>query len=151
MGEKHKETIAELLVFIDQMILKTEGIVVLKEPLLNEEYLILLRNHIEKLFVLNKIYRERDLNASKLANRVNTNTAYLSLVFNKYFNSTMPDFVNSLRVAEAKELLQKEDFDNYTLEGIGYYVGFNSKSSFYRVFRKQVGISPNMYKDIIRT
>ena len=151
MGEKHKETIAELLVFIDQMILKTEGIVVLKERLLNEEYLILLRNHIEKLFVLNKIYRERDLNASKLANRVNTNTAYLSLVFNKYFNSTMPDFVNSLRVAEAKELLQKEDFDNYTLEGIGYYVGFNSKSSFYRVFRKQVGISPNMYKDIIRT
>jgi len=49
-------------------------------------------------------------------------------------------------VNEAKSYLKNPEFSNYTITAIGLEAGFNSKSSFYEVFKKATGTTPFSYK-----
>ena len=59
------------------------------------------------------------------------------------------DLINSYRIVEAKKRLSSVDYEKYTIEGIGYSCGFNSRSSFFKIFKKETGISPYSYKKSI--
>jgi len=37
-------------------------------------------------------------------------------------------------------------YKKYTIEGVGYSCGFNSRSSFFKIFKNETGISPSAYK-----
>jgi AraC-like DNA-binding protein len=43
-------------------------------------------------------------------------------------------------------MLTDTNFDNYSLLGIAEDAGFNSKSSFNRIFKKETGMTPTQYK-----
>lgn len=51
------------------------------------------------------------------------------------------EFINHMRVQEAKKLLLS-DMDRFTIEGIGSHVGFQSKTTFFRAFKKMEGCTP---------
>ena len=59
-------------------------------------------------------------------------------------NKNFFDYINSYRVAEAKEKIAKEPAQ--TLLQIAYAVGFNSKNSFNSAFKKHVGMTPSAYR-----
>ncbi len=44
-------------------------------------------------------------------------------------------------------MIDSKEYENYTLLGIAYECGFNSKASFNRVFKKETGLSPSQYKN----
>jgi AraC-like DNA-binding protein len=46
----------------------------------------------------------------------------------------------------SKEILSNKDYKNYTIVAIGLESGFNSKSTFYKVFKKIVGCTPVNYR-----
>jgi AraC-like DNA-binding protein len=48
---------------------------------------------------------------------------------------------------EAIEILQTEDAEIYTIEGVAKIVGFNSKSSFNGAFKKSTGFTPSEFKN----
>lgn len=50
-------------------------------------------------------------------------------------------FINFYRIQYIKELL-KEHNKRYTIEGLAKQAGFNSRSSFFSIFKKEVGLSP---------
>ena len=56
------------------------------------------------------------------------------------------DFINKYRVEEAKKLLI-EDIHNYKILAIAYEVGFNSKATFNRVFKKFTELTPSEFKE----
>jgi AraC-like DNA-binding protein len=59
------------------------------------------------------------------------------------------DFVNLYRVNEVKGLMKKDstgDSKNYQL---AYEAGFNSKATFYRIFKKFSGQTPSDYRAMI--
>lgn len=64
---------------------------------------------------------------------------HLKLHHQKNFNQ----FINQHRVEFAKQLLNEKR--NWTVEAIAFEAGFNSRASFYRVFKEEVGISPTSY------
>ena len=55
--------------------------------------------------------------------------------------------LNHFRVQEFKKRLNLPEYKNYTLNGIAMDCGFNSKSTFYRAFKDEEGITPKAYKD----
>jgi AraC-like DNA-binding protein/TRAP-type C4-dicarboxylate transport system permease small subunit len=85
---------------------------------------------------------EPELTLAELAHRLRTNTSLLSHVINTGCGQNFNDFVNRYRVAEAERKLQDPRLAHYSLVGIALESGFNSKSTFNRVFKKLTGRTP---------
>lgn len=96
---------------------------------------IILRELDEK-----KHYTNADLSLSKLAELVNIPAYKISMVLNQKMDSTFYDLINSKRVEASLSLLR--DNKNLTIEAITAEVGFKSKSTFYRAFKKYKGTTP---------
>jgi len=86
---------------------------------------------------------EPELTLTELAHRLRTHPALLSKVINAGCGQNFNDFVNSYRVAEARRKLADPRFAHYSLVGVALESGFNSKSTFNRVFRKLAGQAPS--------
>jgi AraC-like DNA-binding protein len=85
---------------------------------------------------------EPELTLAELAQRLGTHASLLSKVINAGYGQNFNDFVNSYRVAEARRLLADSRFAHYSLVGVALESGFNSKSTFNRVFKKLDGRAP---------
>ncbi len=68
---------------------------------------------------------------------------HLSTIFKIGLNTTFYDFVNQYRVEEFIEKAKKPENSKFTLLTLAFEAGFNSKSSFYSIFKKHKGISPS--------
>lgn len=92
-----------------------------------------------------KPYLNPDLNIGKLSKELDVTPEYLSKIINTRLNRNFFDFVNRYRVQEFKEQCKQQDNENFTLMGIAYECGFNSKPTFNRVFKNLTGTTPGMY------
>ena len=100
----------------------------------------------EKLLALmtnEQPWLEPELTLAELAHRLRTNTSLLSHVINTGCGQNFNDFVNSYRVVEAERKLKDPRLGHYSLVGIALESGFNSKSTFNRVFKKLTGRTPS--------
>jgi len=95
---------------------------------------------------VNKPYLKSDLKISDLANLLSVPAYQLSRLINSEFFVNFYDFINKYRVEEAKKLLI-EDAHKYKILSIGYEVGFNSKATFNRVFKKFTNFTPSAFKE----
>ena len=85
-------------------------------------------------------YKSPDLSLAKLAALVNIPAYKISITLNQKMDTTFYDLINSKRVEASLSLLR--DNKNLTIEAITAEVGFKSKSTFYRAFKKFKGITP---------
>lgn len=90
-------------------------------------------------------YLQSDLKISDLASALAVSSHQLSQLINQEFEVNFYDFVNRYRVEEAKKLLLTNQ--SYKILVIGYEVGFNSKATFNRVFKKLTNYTPSEYKE----
>jgi AraC-like DNA-binding protein len=107
-------------------------------------------NHIvalENLIIHQKQFLDCDLTLEKIAEELNLSKSYLSRIINAELGTGFVEYVNTLRIEEAKSYLLNPDFSNYTLEAIGIEAGFNSKSAFYSSFKKISGQTPSEFKN----
>ncbi len=91
-------------------------------------------------------HRDPECTQLVLARRLSLNQGYLSQLFNQYLQVGFSDFMNAFRVVEAMDHLRSPDHAQETVLEIGYAVGFNSKTTFYRAFRALVGVTPAEYR-----
>ncbi len=115
------------------------------EYLQKEEASVLL-NTLKDVFETEKPYLKQELTLSGLAEIISTSDKKLSALLNHSLSTSFYDYVNRYRVEAVKEKLELVEYEKYSLVGIAYTCGFNSKSSFYRAFKKETGISPTLYK-----
>ncbi|TGE24915.1 AraC family transcriptional regulator [Hymenobacter aquaticus] len=87
-------------------------------------------------------YLAPELTLGELAAQLRTNTSWLSRVINTGCGQNFNDFINEYRVREAEQRLRDPQFRHYTLLAVALEAGFNSKSTFNRVFKKLRGITP---------
>jgi len=100
-------------------------------------------NAATKELVGEQRYRQADLSLAALAEYVGCSAHELSASINAHTGGNFNQWVNDLRTDEALRLLSSGDYRRRTLEKVGYDVGFNSKSSFYRAFKARCGVSPS--------
>lgn len=96
-----------------------------------------------------KPYLNPDLSLPLLATELNISSHYLSQVINEQFNLNFFDFVNGYRVEAFKEKITDPEFRNFSLLGIAFECGFNSKSAFNRIFKQVSGITPSQFKKAV--
>ena len=106
------------------------------------------RGHIETLRALmerERLYRHSELKLGDLAGRLAISTHHLSAILNGDLETTFYDFVNGYRVREVQDRLGGPDAARHTLLAIALDAGFNSKTSFNRIFKKHAGCTPSAW------
>lgn len=95
---------------------------------------------------VNKAYLDASLSLKKIATKLETSVHHLSQVLNEKLNKSYYEWIAEYRVAEAKRLLVDPSLQHYKLEEIGKMAGFNSKSAFYKAFKKLERVTPAEYR-----
>lgn len=101
------------------------------------------RNKLLRLMSEQRPWLEPELNLAELAHRLALHPVLLSKVINTGCGQSFSDFVNTYRVEEARRKLADPAFGHYSLVGVALDSGFNSKSTFNRVFKKLAGTAPS--------
>ncbi|MCT3897449.1 substrate-binding domain-containing protein [Elizabethkingia anophelis] len=104
---------------------------------------------IEQTFVnkLNEIIKNNIDNAEfsveNLAEILNISRIQLYRKIKAIFNINVNDYINNIRLEQAKVMLQDPGF---TISEIAYKTGFSSPNYFSTVFKSKFGISPNVFR-----
>lgn len=117
---------------------------------LSNEKKTLLFQRLEKLMQEQKVYKENLLTKERVADLLETNRTYLSQVINEQTQQNFTQYVNSYRIQEAIRLLSDPKND-IPLKAVASEVGFNSMSTFYKIFQDIVGIPPKQYRNKVIT
>ncbi len=88
------------------------------------------------------LYKDPKLTVSKLAGHLGWPINSVSKMINETLQTNFNDLINRHRVAAFKQRVSEPDSSKYSLLGLGQEVGFSSKASFYRVFKKETGMTP---------
>jgi AraC-like DNA-binding protein len=100
------------------------------------------RDKLLALMAAEQPWLEPELTLAELAQRLRLHPAQLSKIINLGCGQNFSDFVNRYRVEEAQRKLADPRFAHYSLVGVALESGFNSKSTFNRVFKKITGQVP---------
>ncbi|MDW3652093.1 MAG: helix-turn-helix domain-containing protein [Bacteroidia bacterium] len=91
-----------------------------------------------------QLFLQPKLTLEGLAKQLHIPRHQLSQLLNDNLGKSYSLFINEYRIEYAKALLLQEE--NLSIEAIAYEVGFNSKSSFYSIFKKLSGETPASFK-----
>lgn len=92
-----------------------------------------------------KPYLEPDLKIHDFAAMLNVPPYSLSEQINKQMGINFYEFVNRYRIEEFKKRVISDKYRHLTLLAIALDVGFNSKASFNRIFKKHTGRTPSQF------
>ena len=92
-----------------------------------------------------KLFLDSNLTLKALADKLNTNTKYLSQVVNHYSGTNFQQLINSYRIQEVKRKIRDGESAHLTLYGLSIQCGFKNKSTFYKVFKEVTNQTPKEY------
>ena len=92
-----------------------------------------------------KPYLNPSLSISEVSAKLETNNQRLSEVINEKTGKSFNEFINCLRVTEAKLILSSDSYKKLTIDAIAKESGFNSKSAFYASFKKFTNMTPKQF------
>jgi AraC-like DNA-binding protein len=107
-----------------------------------QQYIALLNTHM----IESKPYLNSQLTLSQLSSETDIPLHQLSRIINEHYNQNFFDYINQLRVNEFIERLSDPKYSNYSLLGLAFDCGFNSKTAFNRFFKKSTGLTPSEFK-----
>lgn len=114
-------------------------------PVYTAEKVAAVKEPLNKLFQEEKIFLDPELNLNQLSDKLSMNRGAVSETINTGFQMNFNDFVNHFRIEEFKKRLQAGDHEQFSLVGLAFECGFNSKATFNRVFKKAVKLTPTQY------
>ena len=93
-----------------------------------------------------QLFLNESLTLSNLANHVQLTDKKLSTFINQELTTNFYELINQYRLAAFKKELILPENQHLTIWGIASECGFNSKTSFNRIFKKQTGLTPSQYQ-----
>nr|WP_321236219.1 AraC family transcriptional regulator [uncultured Psychroserpens sp.] len=107
-------------------------------------------NWLKNQMEANLFYLNSELTLRRLAEELEMHPNTLSNIINEGLDKSFSDFINEYRIKAVINRLEDSDYANITLLGIAYDCGFNSKTTFNRVFKKTTGKTPLQYKKLVK-
>ncbi len=115
-----------------------------KDSLLSDEEFDKVKSTLERLMSVDRVYLNPDLTLPELSNKIPTSVHTLSRVINEGFDQTFSQFINENRVKEFISRMENGEKPESYLS-LAFAVGFNSKATFNRSFKKYTGTTPRLY------
>ena len=106
----------------------------------------LLMERIRRALVDDRLYQNPTLTLAELSAHTGLPPRLISSTVNAGFGRSFNDLVNGFRVAEVQRRLAAPDARRFTLLGIAFESGFNSKTTFNRIFKQVTGVAPRDYQ-----
>lgn len=100
---------------------------------------------LTQLMEVERLYKNPDLNLESLASQLSIGRHLLSQLLNENLQKNFHQYINDYRIEEACQILKENK--HFSIEAIGYEVGFHSRSSFFAAFKKKLGITPSKYRE----
>lgn len=113
---------------------------------LQENDMEVIFHSLESVMQRDKLFLHQNLSLPELADKVKIPRHHITQTLNSYARQSFYDYVNTYRINAFIDRLKNGDTDNFSLLGIAFDCGFNSKSSFNRIFKTATGKSPSEYK-----
>lgn len=101
----------------------------------------LIGRRFEELMISQRFFIKKDLKIDDIVKEIGSNRTYVSNYINRTYNCSFSEFTNKLRIEYAKTLLAKAA-KGTKLSLIADEAGFANEQSFYRNFKKFVGMTP---------
>ncbi|MFC5470506.1 response regulator [Cohnella suwonensis] len=89
-----------------------------------------------------------ELNLEGISRQFNFNPSYLTKIFIKHAGEPPSKYLITLRIGEAKRLLESEK--SWSVKEIGERVGYPDPYYFSRIFKQVTGVTPREYRKEIR-
>lgn len=102
-----------------------------------------LAERIETAMRDNLLYLDPDLSLLKLSKHISALPNMVSQTLNEVIGSSFYDYVAHWRIEAAKPLILS---NNNSILTISLEVGFNSRSTFYKAFKREVAMTPKAYR-----
>jgi AraC-like DNA-binding protein len=112
---------------------------------LPEEQTTQLMQRLQQAMEHDKLYRDAELNLTKLATHLSISAKIISGVLNQKLGKSFNEYINEYRVYEIKDRLVKGESKKYTLTALAFECGFNSQPTFQRAFKSVVGLTPSEF------
>ena len=93
-----------------------------------------------------KPYKNQSFTINELAKGIAIPVGVISEHMNKNLGKNFFEFVNEYRIEEAKRMLISNEYKESTILEILYEVGFNSKSVFNSLFKKNTKLTPKEFR-----
>ncbi|WP_246188413.1 response regulator transcription factor [Metabacillus lacus] len=101
------------------------------------------KNSIQQIKEYVKGNYKEDITLQDIAEKFYLSREYISRRFKQEFGETITDCLLNIRIEKAKELLKNPHLKVYE---VAFEVGYQNEKYFSKVFKKQVGLTPNEYR-----
>ncbi|PCK02944.1 MAG: hypothetical protein COA42_21600 [Alteromonadaceae bacterium] len=101
---------------------------------------------VRKHMITARPYLDSQLKIDDLAQQVSIPPKTLSSLINQQFQMNFFEYINSFRLLEAKRLLRDPQYQAQSIVDLAFRAGYNSKTTFYRLFKIEAGTSPSIYR-----
>ncbi|MFD0715375.1 helix-turn-helix transcriptional regulator [Paenibacillus sp. GCM10027626] len=95
-----------------------------------------------QIFIYVHQHFDKDLSLTDIANHFNLSESYVSKLLKNSLDINFKQYVNTLKVKRAKELLNQK---TYKVHEVAAIVGCNNTNTFIRIFKQYIGVSPGEY------
>lgn len=111
-----------------------------------QQQMTIIKGQLDVLLNEKKIYTDSNLTLQKLAEETKFNKNVLSLTINSLYGKSFYELINGYRIEEAKRMLLDKQNKAYKIESIGEMAGFNSRATFFAVFKKMCDMTPLQFQ-----
>jgi AraC-like DNA-binding protein len=102
------------------------------------------QNQADILAFIGKNYSNPDLKLYDVASHVGISEEMTSDLLRKYCDKNFRQYLNQIRMEEAKRLLKESDLQ---ISEIAFKIGYNNIQHFNRVFKEYTNQSPKIYRE----
>jgi AraC-like DNA-binding protein len=100
---------------------------------------------VTRLMEDQKPYLDNELSLFKMADMLEISEYELTRLLNHEMDTNFYTLVNDYRMESVLKLLKESDKRKFTIMASAYESGFNSKSTFYRIFKEYTKLTPKEY------
>lgn len=98
---------------------------------------------IQKICKYLEEHYDEDISLEEAASMIGFSSFYFTKLMKEHMNMSYIDYITSLRIEKAKQLLEETDM---TVKDVGIAVGYENANYFTRVFKRVEGSAPSQYK-----
>ncbi len=104
------------------------------------------KSHVQAAIEYMTAHFSEDINVEEISDMLNIDRTHLYKLCKKYTNMSPKEFLTQKRIANAKDLLI---YSKNSITEIAHACGFHDSSSFSKIFRKYVQMSPSEYQKAV--